>query len=1509
MKRNMKNKKVKLLFITISSFVLILMVFLSLRNSFLEKTDEEISSAKETIIETINVPLEKYGVGEEQDFIYLSDIHAKNDGAVKKAQSGWGSIGLDKASDNSLISVKIEGGYYSFPKGIWAHASSELIYDFTNYSQYDFFTAYIGLNKTASSSSNGVIYHIYTSTDGNTWTEVEKENGEKGWSKKPGENATFVKINIQNANFLKLVADSNGSNGNDHSVYADAKLVKRTYKEPGEELVPDIEELDNEIKNKFPNGNTANLTEAKRKEYETLLFKRELINNVGTFALRKFLSASEENEATYEWLTETPDVLKLYVLGGTPEGGNYYSSLTQLSRLYNEYEIDFTNTTRLGNKWNPNLTYGDLYKKMAITLSLTHAQPVRLWMQPSAAENQSDALKRYAIFKYLHKNEKLVVTRNDEGEPVIDITPWFETLQIEEMRFIMNNAIDDEEILWLNAYVQQNIDENQSRVWSYLTPHPYMAYVWPNYGNSIYYDEANKAYFNEQFGIKNAKDSEEKTGMFDLEYTIPGGKENPTYTIKITRGTTDYKLYKVWMNFRNKFGTGAVCGGISKTGSNIRTTHGIPATVIGQPGHAALLYYTKVDDPANPAYGKGYWGIDNDVSGWTLSEKGERMLLGWGNDRYSRGYSVVYMILAQEAINNYDNLVKCEEEVMRAKLYNGDLAKQEEIYRKAIEIQPINIDAWYGLINVYNQSTTKTENDYYDLAEDLAENLKCFPLPMYHLTNLIKPKLTSVENSFRFTLLQTRTLEEGSTYNGSEVLQPSVTRIEANHLLGKLDKTLATFSFDGEDAGKIVLSSRYDTSGIRWDYCLGGEAKALAGKQNYTEVSFTANEPHKLQLTKNQINSITAENDIYIHIVGTGYEAENLYKIDITTQANIANLYANDLENRVIGVNLNTEWRYNENDNWISYKVASPDLTGNKTVQVRQAATGTKLASEATELYRFTPNNDTDIRKYVPIARLSIAGVSTEATSQGRHATNAIDGNYNTNWHSAWNGTDTQRFITIKLDSPINLSEVEYVPGAGGNGRIIDGTIYGSMDGENWEVLKTVTNLQYTGNANAYEFGFNNTKNFEIENHPEVQYVKIVANRASNGNWFTVRMFNFYEDVTNRALIPTADIAYSPDTTTNGEVIARLVNPSTKITITNNGGSDTYVFTENNKPFTFEFVDENGTKGSATANVTWIDKDIPTAEIKYNLDNDRNLVVLLGDINENVYLLNENNEKMNYIEVKDGKVVAIQYLDASGDIYKTTEVDENGIVTKVTYKNTTGVAENVAIYSATVRDGVITADSEEYFDAEGNSIDPETISAEDKEVLRGIRQSITNPLEHTFETSGEYEFKLLDKASNMAYKSIKVDYIDNDTTILASDITYSTTAPTSKPVVATINPYIIDTEGKNVNVEIVNNNKSNTYTFTENGEFTFEYKNVLDTNNWEVKTHTAKVDWITPVIKGDLDKDGKITPNDLAKVKLHYIKLSLLQGEEIDIGDIDGDGQITMNDIARIKLMIIGLIK
>ncbi len=1137
-----------------------------------------------------------FATEENKEFCYLSDI--PYDPASK---SGWKELRLDKAGDDSLISVKIEGAYYSFEKGIWAHAASTVIYDLRNY-DYDYFTAYIGLNKTAASSSNGVIFKIYTSTDGKNWNLRENEAGKVC---KPGDNATFVKIDIKTEKFLKLEAGSNGNNGNDHSVYADAKLIKDTYVDEADRLVPSITELDNRIKTEFANADFTN------PEYELLVLKRELISKAGNYALKKFLGESEINKNTYEWLTGDVNNLRLYILGGTPEGGSYYNSLTQLARLYDEYKDDFIDTEVLNNKWYPQMTYGDLYKKMAISLSLTHSQRVGLWMQSGATENQSDALRRYAIYKYMHKNGKLKATES------LDITPWFEALQVEEMRFIMNNAIDDEEILWLNTYVQDRLD--QYKTTNYLTPHPYIAYVWPNYGNAIYYDEANKEYFNELFSVKDRENSEEnkKIGLFDLSYTIPGGKNTKSYEISVTRGTAEYKLYKVWMNMRNKFGTGCVCGGISKTGSNIRATHGIPATVIGQPGHAALLYYTK------DAQGRGYWNIDNDVSGWTASEKGERMLLGWGNASYSRGsYQVVYMALAQEALNDYENLEKAQKNIILANVYKGDLEKQEEIYRKALEIQPINIDAWYGLIEVYNQNENKTENDFYDLAQELAENLKCFPLPMYQLTNLIKPKLTSVENSYKFTLLQTRILTEASklpnnTADKYYVYQPSLTRLEANFLLGKLDKTIATFSFDGEDAGKIVLSSRFDGNGVRWDY-------SIDGKQTWKEVSFTAEEPHKLQLTQEQINNITAENDIYIHIVGVNYDEENLYKIDITNGTIPNNLYANDLENRIVGANLTMEWRMKETDAWTSYKDASPDLTGDKTVQVRVGATKTALPSEIAT-YNYTQDNQPDTRKYIPVSHLTIAGVSTEATANQGQAANAIDGNYNTRYHSAWNGTDTQRFIIIKLDKPVYLSAVEFVPAGGGNGKIYDGTIYGSTDGENWEVLSQKTGLTYTNKADTVEQAIANTKSFDIEGDKQVQYVKIVADRT-NGNWFAAREFNLYQDITKNPH-PTAGIGYDTTEPTNKDVVARLINPSTNIRITNNNGSDTYVFTENGE-FTFEFIDdETGLTGTAKAKVNWIDKIAPTATIEYSITTETSNEVIATLIpSEKVTVLNNGEE-------------------------------------------------------------------------------------------------------------------------------------------------------------------------------------------------------------------------------------------------------------------------------------------
>ncbi len=1486
------------------------------------------------------------------EFVYLSDIQ------YSSAKVGWGRIYLNRTDGGANFSVKVEGGDYSFEKGIWAHASSEVIYDLTNYQDYDYLTTYMGVNTSSGNKGNGVKFYIYTSTDGKEWSLKTEENPQ---AIKSSNDAIFVKIDIKDANFLKLVANDNGANGNDHAVYVDTKLIKETYKEPGEELVPSIEELDEKIKTQFANADL--LT---NKEYEYTLLKRQFIKNVGNYALRKFLSESELNTQTYTWLIGNKDNfenLKLYILGGTPSGG-YYNSLKELSRLVKEYKSDFEDETQISDagkellvKKNLNwpTTKGNLYKRMVITLSLTHSARVGLWMQNSEF-NQSDSVKRYSLYKQMYNNGQFKAT------DAVDITPWFETYNIEEMRWVLGTLIDDEEVIWLNEYTQTRIDAQPKSVWGLLTPHPYMAYVWPNYANPVYYDEDNKDYFNDLFATKktNADGTVTTKGLFEY--------------VPYRNDTSNGYVYKLWMNFRNKFGTGAVCGGISKSGHCIRGVNAIPSAVIGQPGHAALLYYNQ------NAEGKGLWGIDNDVSGWAYSEKGERMPLGWGNDRtYVKGYNVPYIILAQEALNDYDNFVKAEEILMEIDSHKDNKAKQEEIYRKAIEIQSINLDAWAGLAKLYVEDNTKTEEDYYNLEKEMMEALKCFPFPMYNLSNYIKTKLTSDEAVFKFTILQTKVLTEAKNYpnEGSKVLQPGTTRGLAAYLLGQIDTNLATFSFDGADAEKIVLSSRFDGNGIRWDY-------SLDGKKTWKEVASTA-EDHKHSLTKKEISSITSENDIYIHIVGTNYSEENIFKIDIQESEGLpATLFASDLENRIIGVNLSTQWRYSEDESWTSYSEGSPDLTGNKTIQLRQGATGTRLASVASSTFTFTEDNQPDSRKYIPVSHLSIHQVSTEAVNNGGSATNAIDANYNTRWHSAWNGSDTERYIVIKLDKSVTLSAVEFVPAGGGNGKIYDGTIYGSMDGENWEQLASTKNITYKNQANTIAEAIDNTKSFEIENPKEVQYVKIVADRT-NGNWFTARAFNLYQDLTKNPH-PTAGVAYSTTEKTNGVVVARLVNPSRKIKITNNNGSDTYVFSENGN-FTFEFEDENGAKGSAEAKVTWIDKDSPTADVKYELDEDKKIRILLDNISEDVYILDQNNNKTNYVEVENGKTKSVSYLDSSGDIYKIVELGENGETTKIIYKNTTGNAQNVATYITRLKsDGTI--ESEEYFDNEGNNV-TETLTDSEKETLRRLQQTTrSNPLEHAFEVSGEYEFRILDKAGNISYKSIQVDYINNNTKILASDITYNITKETNKDVIATIKPYIIDIESgnKDENVRILSEG-GNTHTFTKNGEFTFEYMDKdedIDNPSKEEKTHKAKVSWIdkdspTAQIKysietttdkeviatlvneseditiinngtsrqytfnengeftfefvdkagnkgtatakvdwikkeqetpnkyqlGDINNDGKITATDLLLVKRHLVSNQkqewILTGDKFYAGDINKDGKITATDLLLIK--------
>jgi hypothetical protein len=81
------------------------------------------------------------------------------------------------------------------------------------------------------------------------------------------------------------------------------------------------------------------------------------------------------------------------------------------------------------------------------------------------------------------------------------------------------------------------------------------------------------------------------------------------------------------------------------------------------------------------------------------------------------------------------------------------------------------------------------------------------------------------------------------------------------------------------------------------------------------------------------------------------------------------------------------------------------------------------------------------------------------------------------------------------------------------------------------------------------------------------------------------------QDLNIDAALPTATFTYSPAGTTRSDVTATLI-PSRAVTVTNNGGSGQYLFTDNGS-FEFEFIDAVGHTGRATAVVNFIDRTAP----------------------------------------------------------------------------------------------------------------------------------------------------------------------------------------------------------------------------------------------------------------------------------------------------------------------------
>ncbi len=335
---------------------------------------------------------------------------------------------------------------------------------------------------------------------------------------------------------------------------------------------------------------------------------------------------------------------------------------------------------------------------------------------------------------------------------------------------------------------------------------------------------------------------------------------------------------------------------------------------------------------------------------------------------------------------------------------------------------------------------------------------------------------------------------------------------------------------------------------------------------------------------------------------------------------------------------------------------------------------------------------------------------------------------------------------------------------------------------------------------------------------------------------------------------PTAKIEYSPDSPTNGNVTATLTEISEDI----QESERSYTFTDNGS-YTFTLTDKAGNVSEITANVDWIDRTPPTADVEYSTESptNENVTVTLIDISEDLqdsetsYTFTENGEYTFKISDKAGNITEIptkvDWIDKTpptADFEYSTTSPTNGDVT-VTLKNIsediqesershtfkengsytftlTDAVGNVAKLTATVNWIDKTPPTAEV-EFSSSTLTNQNVTA----TLVGLSEKIKeSEISHTFTDNGEYTFTLTDMVGNVTEIPVKVNWIDKEPP--TGTVSYSTTEAVNTDVIATLN---VSKTIKPISM---------THTFEENGTYTFEFEDLAG-NKGSV---TADVNWI-----------------------------------------------------------------
>ncbi|MGX7173654.1 NPCBM/NEW2 domain-containing protein [Enterococcus ratti] len=954
----------------------------------------------------------------QENYRWLSDMEFSQ---WKSGYGGQNGVRKDTNMSGNKLSLKIENILTQFEKGIFVHADGFAQFDISTLSSdYSRFVTTVGIDQSQGNLGE-VVFYIQGSKDGRTWENLKVSSVIKG-----SNNAEDIEVNVKGYKQLRLWANSHGPNGNDHAVFAGARLVKENYDLNSENYqgVKPLAEYDKEI-SKLGAENAVN-------NHTDLLNERELVRQLGYRAIQNSVKENAKNKDALDWLLSDKDALNLFIEAGNIEQPIRF--MDALGNIYHDHKADLQDSN-----------HGELYKKMMIAAAAGWSSDI--YTSPlsfSMPLPSNDISERYGIMKELFENNQFA--RMDE----------FATYDMEHLRMVMTDSIANDELKWLNGYSQTK-GADRLNMWKYGVP-----YVAPNYNQESLYDMANKQAMDEKYHLP--------------QYNIQYGEKGKNRT---------------WMVME----AGGLCWNISRLGQNLLKSNGVATVGIFQPGHEAVLQYAKQPD------GKGKWAINNNVGGWQAARtvwcggNGYRMLLNWGNKYFSsnatnESNNASYTLLAQAALDS-GKFEESNDYNLAAKSFS---TSQERInaYKKALSILNINLDSFEGLLKEYTNNSETTSAQWNQLGEEVIKAYTYYPYAMVDLLNVITPHLQG-SDLVNIDLLKTQALEKATRATSENVYQFEDTKTLASHLLQSNRVDLATFSFDGENANKIMINSKYHTSNLDILYSLdGGNQWINAGK--VTEIT----------LTPEQVKQISEVNDLKLKVGGSNA----VFTIDITKASTLTGLFANDYENRILGNIDHLEVSTDNGKTWTDY--TTQRFTGNTVVLARYKANGTKLQSDSST-FTFTEDNYDSIKKnikYIPYDQMKLHSFSSEQSEQ-HAAKHMIDGLTNTAWHTKFGiDSDNQLYYTVEFNEAKELAVIDYLPNEGGaNGRLQAAEIYTSMDGTNWTLSQTVTGLQ------------NNTeqKHLILDTPVKTKFVKIKA-KATYGNYegernhyFSGKLFMFFE--------------------------------------------------------------------------------------------------------------------------------------------------------------------------------------------------------------------------------------------------------------------------------------------------------------------------------------------------------------------------------------------------------------